>query len=616
MRPARPGGEGLATLALLVVLVALHVVLFAHATLVTDSGRDLANAWAVGHGGPYPSYGPELFGRWQLGPVWFWLLALPLTLFGSITGAAVFVGVLAALKIPLAYLVGRRMLDARLGLIAALAMALPGWSSVGNLVIAHTSVVEAAMLATFWLALMAWQERRAGMATLACLMLVLALHAHPTALIAAPAVVLAMWRAVLLPRRWGWLGAGIVLFLLPFAPAVLAEMRSGWPQAAASLSYLGDTDVAARLARLPQVAWALLIGGAWFAGHFLLPAPAASLWWVVHAGVLMLAAFGAVRMLRVRADAGFEQVLAARNWLFAVAGGGVAAIVFIVLLRDATPTWMVYCLAPFGAFALALGGHGLLHGRRHAGAALLALSLAVLGINLALVQQRLALEDAGRVLLPGGNISHIATPRTHAPGYSPWLSVRQFDALARETCATPGRLALHGELAATFDFAQGVATRLHCSSGQLPRLGGVDADHHLAGVSTGLAIELGFHAEPQRFGHVLREPARVFASERGRDIDVDVRYRLARQTELDAQGDAELSGHLVCQPGELLAITNLAPILNRFSREVRHGQDLRAPLRQTRDTAYYPCDGSLLDWRVGTPDPASVDVFVISLREG
>lgn len=606
---------GLATPGILAALVALHVALFAFATLVTDSGRDLANAWAIGHGGPYPHYGPALFGRWQLGPAWFWLLAAPLRLAGSIAAASLFVGVLAAAKIPLAYLIGKRMLDARFGLIAALAVALPGWSSVGTLVIAHTSIVETAMLATFWLALAAWQARRAGMAAASCLMLALALHAHPTALIAAPAVALALWRAVLAPRRWGWLVAGIALFLLPFLPALLAEMRSGWPQAGASLAYLGEGDAGARLARLPQALWALLTGGAWFAGRFLLPAPAGSLWWLAHGLALGLAALGALRLALGHVAPAPGETLSARAWLFIVTASGAAAIVFIVLLRDATPAWMVYSLAPFGAFALALGWYGLLRERRGAGIALALLTVATLGTSLALLQQRAALEHTGQILLPGGNIGHIATPRSRPPAHSPWLSVRQFDALAKDACALPGRLALHGELAAAFDFAQGVATRLHCPPERLPRLGGIDADRHLAGIAAGLAAELGLDPEPRRFGHVLRVPTQVLAPGRGRDADVDVRYRLDRQAGLDAQGDTDLSGRLACDPGEALAIANLMPLLNRLTRDVRHGDAPLAPLAETRAIAYYPCDGGELHWRVRTSDPASADVFVIGLRE-
>ena len=470
MHPIQPASRlpTLATVLLLLLLVALHVALFGFATLVTDSGRDLANAWAIGHGGPYPAYGPSLFGHWKLGPVWFWILALPLRLSGSIVATAVFVGVLAAAKIPLAYALGRRLVDARLGLIAAALIALPGWDSVGTLVIAHTSVVESTMLATFWLALVAWQERRPALVLAASLMLALALHAHPTALLAAPAVALALWRTILAPRRWAWLAACAAAFVLLFLPALLAEMQGGWPQAAATLSYLDQSHPGARLTRLPQTLWALIAGGAWFATRFLLPAPAASLWWLAHSVLLGMAILGAVRLVLQRFDPTTTGI-AARSWFLVLVPGALAAVAFIVLLRDATPTWMVYSLAPFGIFLLALGWHGLLQRRRGAMWVIALLALASVGTNIGLLQQRIAWEKTGRVLLPGGSIGDITSWRTAASIYSPWLSVGQFDALAEEACALPGTLVLHGQLAMAFDFSQGVAARLHCPTGRLPR---------------------------------------------------------------------------------------------------------------------------------------------------
>ena len=48
------------------------------AALIVDSGRDLANAFAIAQGSAFPLYGPGLFGTWHPGPAWFYLLALPL----------------------------------------------------------------------------------------------------------------------------------------------------------------------------------------------------------------------------------------------------------------------------------------------------------------------------------------------------------------------------------------------------------------------------------------------------------------------------------------------------------------------------------------------------------
>lgn len=599
---------------ILATLVTLHVALFAYAALVTDSGRDLANAWAVGHGGPYPAYGPSLFGHWKLGPVWFWILALPLRFVGSITAASLFVGLLAAAKIPLAYGLGRRMVDCRFGVIAAILIALPGWDSEGTLVIAHTSVVETTVLATFWLALAAWQTQRAGFAVAASLMLALALHAHPTTLIAAPAVALALWRAVLLPRRWLWLLACVAVFVLPFLPALVAEARDGFPQLASTASYLHESAPGARLARVPQVLWALVSGGAWFANRYLLPAPMASVWWLGHSILVGLALVGGLRLALGRSgqDHAFR---AARRWLVVLLPASLAAVVFIVLLRDATPAWMVYSLAPFGVFLLALGGYGLL--QRGAGTTVVIAILAVVGIgvNLGLLQQRAALEDAGRIRLPAGSFDDIALWRTATDSYSPWLSVRQFDALAQYACASLDPLVLHGELATNFDFSQGVAARLHCPTDRLPRLAGRAGSRHLAGVAIALARDLGFEPAPQRFGHVLRVPTHVLAPERGRICDVDVRYRMERQIELDGNAFEPHTGRLRCATGELLVVTNLMPIVNPMTLTILHGRERVNPRVASFTASYYVCTGDEWQWRFTSPDPASIDMVVIALHD-
>lgn len=606
----RPGLARAGVAAVLLLLFALHLALFAFATLVTDSGRDLANAWAIGHGGPYPEYGPSLFGRWKLGPVWFYALALPLRVFGSVTAAALFTGALAALKIPLAFLVGRRLVDARLGLLAALAMSLPGWSSVGTLVVAHTSAVETGVLATIWLALAAWQDRRPAFLAPAFLALALALHAHPTALVAAPVLLPALRQAIRTPGARRWILAGGVLFALPFLPALLAEMRAGWPQAAASLGYLQEADPMARLARIPAIASALALGGAWFGGRFLLSLPAASVW-MLHGLVLLAASAGAIRLLRI--GPGNESVRRARRAWWVVAVGTLCAIAFLALLRDATPAWMTYALAPFGAGLLALGGWGLIHDRARRDAALGVLALLALGSAALGLSQRAALESSGRILLPGGSIGDIAASRAAAAQYSPWLSVRQFDALAARACPATGALTLHGELAAVFDFSQGVAARLHCPPDRLPGLGGSAGTRHLAGVAAGLAVELGLEPMPVEFGHVLRTPLRVL-TDAARLAEVDVRYRPERQAAFDAAGDQVLEGRATCPPDALVAFTNLTPMVNRAQFELWIDGEAVPPLADSRLTRYYACGGSEVAWRVRTPDPASIDAVVLSRR--
>lgn len=600
---------------LLALLFLLHAALYPFASLVTDSGRDFANAWAVGHGGPYPAYGPALFGTWKLGPVWFWLLALPLRLFGSITAAAIFIGLLAAAKIPLAWAIGRRLADARMGLMAALLMAVPGWDSVSALLLGHVNVLQSAMLACLWLALWAWQSHRVSLLALASLMLALALHAHPTALLIAPALLPPLWRCVLKPRQWGGLLLCALAFALPFLPALWQEARSGWPQVGATAHYLEQAAPLQRLARLPQLLPALLSGGAWFNAQFLLPPTLRGLWPLLHGLLLLSATLGLLRLLAWRR--GLPDAAPARRTVVLLLAISLAAVVFIALLRDVTPVWMVYALAPPGVACLSLGLWGLLCGQRQARLALTLLTLSVLALDALLLQQRIALQNHGRIELPGAHIGDVASARDDVETrFSPWLAAWQFDALARWLCrqdAAP--IALHADLAVLFDFSQGVAARLHCPPGALPRLGGRAAARHLAGLPTALARQLGYPATNMPFGHVLLEPEQVLAPAQGRAAEVDVRYRVERQAALDGGGLKHDQGTLDCRPGQHLAVTNLMPLLNRLDLDVeQHGRKL-APVASTMSTRYYACDGGRLHWRIATPDPAAADLLLLPAAE-
>lgn len=612
--PTLPGPrwQRIGLIGLVLGLYLLHAALYPLATLVTDSGRDFANAWAVGHGGPYPAYGPALFGTWKLGPMWFWLLALPLRLFGSITAAAIFIGLLAAAKIPLAWVIGRRLVDTRMGLIAALLMAVPGWDSVSTLVLGHVNVVQSAMLACLWLALRAWQSHRASLLVLACLMLALALHAHPTAVLIAPALLPPLWRCVLKPREWVWLLLCLLAFALPFAPALLQEARSGWPQLSATAGYLDQSDPIRRLARLPQLLSALLAGGAWFNAQFLLPSALRGLWPWLHGLLLVSAAPGLVRLLLWRR--GLPDVAPARGTVVLVLLSSLAALVFIALLRDVTPVWMVYALAPFGVACLSLGLWGLLAGPRHAGmasTALIALMLLVLALDALLLQQRIGLQNRGRIELPGAHISDIARARdAAATHFSPWLAAWQFDALAHTLCQAPQRTAVHADLALLLDFSQGVASRLHCPRARLPRLGGIAAQRHHAGLPRDLAAQLGYR-DAAYLGHVWLQPVQALAPAQGREAEVDVRYRVERQTKLDAAGVKTRHGQLQCEPGQYLVVSNLMPLLNALEVRVQqHGDDLSA-LASSMSSHYYRCDGGLLHWRIESPDPRAIDIVLL-----
>ncbi len=122
-----------------------------------DGARDVAEAFAIRHLQAFPLHGTSILGgALYLGPVWFYLLALPLAVLDSWLGVALFVGVLCSLQFPLAYATGRRLLDRRLGLLWCALLALPGWGTFELVGFSHTNAVRV----TTMLVRLA-QERRA-----------------------------------------------------------------------------------------------------------------------------------------------------------------------------------------------------------------------------------------------------------------------------------------------------------------------------------------------------------------------------------------------------------------------------------------------------------------------
>lgn len=587
-------------LALVGLLFALAAATYPYAMLVVDSGRDLAWGQAIAAGEAWPLYGPSLNNLWRLGPLWFYLLALPFALGATLGGVALAIGLLAAAKIPLAYALGRRWQDPAFGLACAAAIALPGWSSFGQLVLLHTSVVETAVLATLLLALCAWQAPRPAPALAAALLLGLALHAHPTALVAAPAVALALWRVARqgAPRVL-WLAP--LCFVLPFLPMLWAEARAGWPQVQATVGYASEGDALARLARAPALLRGLAWGGVEFSRDFLL-----SRW----PGLAAAYALGAA-LAGVLAVAGIALALRrqpAARVLLALSGLGV---LLVLMLRDTTPEWMTYALAPFGAALLALGWLAPWPAAARAPLAR-GVALAALLVSAAVLADRQAVTRAGWQALPGAAISDVArAPRADAtPRF--WLPAWGQDALARRLCGDEQPVALHGDLATALHFGQGVALQRHCRQATTVRLGGV-APRQLAGVPSALAASLGLSGEPTPWGFLLLTRIDPLHPVRGTAARRHTRYLLDDYLPRLRAGERHrIALQRACRAGDLLVATNLVPLLNEPFALV--APDGRAPTPRARSiaSAYFDCppDGRFA-LQLEVLDPLAADVFVL-----
>jgi hypothetical protein len=566
---------------LVVALTLLAIAMSPLAALIVDSGRDLGAGLAIARGEQFPSYGPSLFGLWRPGPVWFYLLAVPLAVTKSVGATALFAGVLAAMKIPLAWSLGMRMRGAALGLAFAAFVALPGWATLGQLVVSHTMLVEAAVLATLWLCLVGLQRESAQLAALAAVLLALAVHAHPTALVAAPAVAWAIWNAIVRPRRWGWLALAAIGFALPFLPALVAEARSGWPQFARSAGYFGSGDYLARADRIDDVLVGAFRGQAVFVRDFLLARWPAIAWFVFLGSVAssIVAAIGlAIGLFRDRLVL-VALVLTACGWLF------------VLLLRDATPGWMAYAVLALQAGLLALGWHCAwpTAWRDHAARGLAVFALLASG---ALLASRVASVQDGVQYLPTASIADIAVTPVRDPPVRFWLPAYAHDALFERVCGAPGGVSLHGDLATALHFGQGVAAALHCDDSNKVGFGG-QAPRSLAGVPRAIAEELGIPGESVDWGYVLSTPVRVIHPERALPVATHSRYLVDDYLpRIGRDAPTVVRVRTSCGADDVLVVTDRLPALNE-PFEVR-GVDGDMPPLLTRTIAsrYFACPES------------------------
>ncbi|MCI1730711.1 MAG: hypothetical protein LKM32_15425 [Chiayiivirga sp.] len=221
--------------ALAVVLIATLMLAcllpYPFTTIILDAARDLVFAARIAQGELHPLQGPVINASAHLGPIWFYLLAPALAATKSTAAALALVGVLDALKFPLAYAIGQRVGGRSMGQFLALAMGFPNWSLGAVLLVTHTSLVQTTVLAAVLCAMRVQERDTPGRWATLGLALGLALHAHPATIVLFP-LLLALFRACPVTDWGGWVPRGLLLgtcLLLPFLPMLLHEARHGWP---------------------------------------------------------------------------------------------------------------------------------------------------------------------------------------------------------------------------------------------------------------------------------------------------------------------------------------------------------------------------------------------------
>lgn len=461
-----------------------------------DLARDIAHALAIVRGDRFPLEGPVLASSVHAGPIWYYLLAIPIAVWPAWLAVALFVGLLGALKFPLAYAAGTRLVDRRTGLIWALLLLYPGWMTLESVVQNHAALVATATLAVL-VAVLGYLETGSRRAlAVSGLLFGLALHAHPSTVgIGVLLLAAVAWRAR--GARASWLGDAAIVAggaAIPFVPFLWSQATSGFPDFARATAFVGDPASVGSMTALPAVLAATLVGGGRVvAGDFLSRVPGAS--------AFVLAA---TTLLLIAGTCGIAAALRGRTQRATMIAGLAAVLVLaatVAMLRSVTPFYMTFVVWTIAAGVLAAGLRACqrLPIARWVAAGALALALVLAVATQAGVADTLRRGAYPFAFFP---LFDVKAPRQPtAP--MPFVFARAGRTSGELLCSEPVTAA-HGSYAVHLFHAYGLEAHFRCGSSNGITLGGADGVHR-AGVSRTIARELGF-AAVDRVGPLMLLP--------------------------------------------------------------------------------------------------------------
>lgn len=461
--------------------------------------RDFFTAYRIVHGDEFPPYGPVLNDTIHLGPVWFYLLAALQAVGRSWLSTLLLFGAVAALQVPLAYLLGKALHGRRAGLLFAVGLLVPSWTTFEWLLPSHPLLSPALDLAFLLCAVRYCRRPRTRYLVGMALFGVLAIHAHPAnagLLWVAPAVAAWSWRRGALGARDVALAAAAAL--APLLPFFWWDFTHGFAELKRAGAYLGNdrtTGSVFDVARLfAGVAW----GGTreWFEPTLGWPAA-----WAGPATLIVAAggAAGAVGLVLGCRDARGRAVVAC----------GVATLLAVllttVLIRADTPYYMAASTWVVLAGLVAIGLASL--GRTRAAHAVRAFAVAAgLAACLVTIVGTARFQTRGTWAFEWVPWFDIKRPRDGHVEILPLMPAYAQRASGQFLCTRPAP-AVHGAYAAQLMTDHAVAMRLVCGRGDA-RIGGqAPGREHWLGLSRAMLARIGVRPA-RRIGPIGLVPAR------------------------------------------------------------------------------------------------------------
>ncbi len=598
-----PASKGARVLVLVVALA--YVVAIAHGVMTIDVARDLFWSIEIASGRAWPLVGPPVGPFELLSAIWYYMAAVAVWASASLTVYFALLGAMAALKFVLMYWVARRWMDVRFALAVVVASTLPGIASYQFFGISHTQFVEVTIWAT---ALFALRLRGSPASTRDALALgacaALSLHAHPTSILLLP------WSAMVvlrLPKVDRLRAAATALFAaaMVFLPVLLAiSLGLSSPSANVPAAPAAHGSIAGLLPLVQNLFWfqsayvvETTLGASWFVAAW----PA--LW-----GLLLIwSAIGAVISV-------FDRRLRATFWASLLTLLGV--LIGVSLLRDHTPFYMLYVALPPLAVLFATAWTALSN-IRQGSTVTVGILIAVVALHLGVCAGYVHAARNGVVAsrLPlHSNMQNTATTM-HAESIS--ASPTQ-DAIARWLCAQSGAVALHGDIAATYEIGLGQQQFFHCRNrGSVMTAGG--ADNAWTGLPLAVWRELSVLPRLVLGSYGLTPAAQIVSPKAPMPL-VSGRAYPPRFTQMLAAANHDLwQAHVQTQPGAVLVVSSLLPTYPLFTAKATANGVAQQAISQFANTSVFRCamcGQSAANWNIsvqgGAPESTSITVLELS----
>jgi hypothetical protein len=460
-----------ASIAFVALAMAAYIAGYAFSASHTDTADELLRAYQIRHGSRFPTEGPPLGQVLHLGPVWYYIVSIPLFLHDSWLSAALFVGIVCSLKFPLAYYCGSALVDRRFGVLWASALLLPGWATLEELVFLNPNAVCTAVLGILAISIALARRVTYGRLSTAGLLLGLAAHIHPTAAPAAFFLVPGLART----RRAGKsiliafvaLLAPIVALILPY---LVSQGGRGFPDWAASNHYVAAEVTLRGALNAPQIAWAFLSrGGALVMQRVVGLGADTSHLVSVAAAIVFLVLVGSASSSRTNMRA-----------FWAATGTAFIFTCWVGMMRTTTPFQFTWVLEPWYGALVALGLYRVLPPMSRVAVSVAALSALVLNI--------VVLWFLAHVVVAGEGVldSRVMDIKQRSPAQvyrDTWFPAVGHAALGRMLCRAPTAASLHGPLAYIADKDLGLDSLFTCNSRRPLWMAKSSAALHIVGMS-------------------------------------------------------------------------------------------------------------------------------------